>query len=103
MCTFHIENHEPFESLTKNCLQLDKNKSIVSEISISVVRILSRIFYLGEGGGVDPKKHFWSHAAERQNVLGFLGGSGAMLARKILKRQCSGLAEIAFLDIGNLH
>ena len=30
MFIFYIENHEPFESLVKNCLQLDKDKSIVS-------------------------------------------------------------------------
>ena len=30
MFTFYIENHEPFGPLTKSCLLLDKNKSIVS-------------------------------------------------------------------------
>ena len=35
--TFHIENHEPFGSLTKNCPKLDKNKSIVSSFSVFVV------------------------------------------------------------------
>ena len=34
MFTFYIENHEPFGSLTKNCLQLDKNKSTVSTFSV---------------------------------------------------------------------
>ena len=37
MFTFYIENHEPFGSLTKNCPKLDKNKSIVSRFSVSVV------------------------------------------------------------------
>ena len=37
MFTFHIENHEPFGSLTKNCPKLDKNKSIVSRFSVFVV------------------------------------------------------------------
>ena len=37
MFTFYIENHEPFGSLTKNCLKLDKNKSIVSRFSAFVV------------------------------------------------------------------
>ena len=37
MLTFCIENHELFESLTKNCLKLDKNKSIVSTFSVFVV------------------------------------------------------------------
>ena len=34
MFTFYIENHEPFESLTKNCPKLDKNKSMVSRFSV---------------------------------------------------------------------
>ena len=33
----YIENHEPFGLLTKNCPKLDKNKSIVSRYSVSVV------------------------------------------------------------------
>ena len=33
----YIENHEPFGSLTKNCLKQDKNKSIVSRFSVFVV------------------------------------------------------------------
>ena len=37
MFTFYIENREPFESLTKNCSKLDKNKSIVSRVSVFVV------------------------------------------------------------------
>ena len=37
MFTFYIENHEPFGPLTKNCPQLDKNKSTVSKISLFVV------------------------------------------------------------------
>ena len=37
MFTFYIENHEPFGPLTKNCLKLDKNKSIVSGFSVFVV------------------------------------------------------------------
>ena len=37
MFTFFIENHEPFGSLTKNCLKLDKNKSIVPTFSAFVV------------------------------------------------------------------
>ena len=37
MFTFHIENHEPFGSLTKNCPKLDKNKSIVSRFSVFLV------------------------------------------------------------------
>ena len=37
MFTFHIENHEPFGSLTKNCPTLDKNKSIVPRFSVFVV------------------------------------------------------------------
>ena len=37
MFTFHIENHEPFEPLTKNCPTLDKNKSIVSSFLVFVV------------------------------------------------------------------
>ena len=35
MFTFCIENHEPFEPLTKK--KLDKNKSIVSRLSVFVV------------------------------------------------------------------
>ena len=34
---FHIENHEPFGSPTKNCPKLDKNNSIVSRFSVFVV------------------------------------------------------------------
>ena len=37
MFTFHIENHEPFGPLTKNCPKLDKNESIVSRYSVFVV------------------------------------------------------------------
>ena len=37
MFAFYIESHEPFESLTKNCPKLDKNKSIVSRFSVFVV------------------------------------------------------------------
>ena len=37
MFTFYIENREPFESLTKNCPKLDKNKNIVSRFSVFVV------------------------------------------------------------------
>ena len=37
MFNFYVENREPFESLTKNCPKLDKNKSIVSEFSVFVV------------------------------------------------------------------
>ena len=29
MFTFYIENHEPFEALTKNGPQLEKNKSMI--------------------------------------------------------------------------
>ena len=37
MFTFYIENHEPFGPLTKNCPNLNKNKSIVSRFSVFVV------------------------------------------------------------------
>ena len=37
MFTFCIENHEPFGTLTKNCPKLDKNKSIVTRLSVFVV------------------------------------------------------------------
>ena len=37
MFTFYIEKREPFESLTKNCPKLDKNKNIVSRFSVFVV------------------------------------------------------------------
>ena len=37
MFTFYIENNEPFRSLRKNCLNLDKNNSTVSTFSIFVV------------------------------------------------------------------
>ena len=37
MFTFYIENHEPFGAVTKNCLNLDKNKSIVTRFSVFVV------------------------------------------------------------------
>ena len=37
MFTFYIENHEPFEPLTKNCPKLGKNKSIVSRFSVFAV------------------------------------------------------------------
>ena len=37
MFTFYIENHEPFGVLTKNSPKLDKNKSMVSRFSVSVV------------------------------------------------------------------
>ena len=32
--TFYIENHEPIQPLTKNCRNLDKNKSIMSRFSV---------------------------------------------------------------------
>ena len=37
MFTFHIENHGPFGSLTKNCPKLDKNKSTVSRFSVFLI------------------------------------------------------------------
>ena len=37
MFTFYIENHEPFEPLTRNCPKLDKNKSIVFRFLVFVV------------------------------------------------------------------
>ena len=37
MFIFYMENHEQFGSLTKNCLQLEKNESIVSRFSVFVV------------------------------------------------------------------
>ena len=37
MFTFYLENHEPFGALTKNCPKLDKNKSMVSRLSVFVV------------------------------------------------------------------
>ena len=37
MFTFYFENHEPSGSLTKNCPKLDRNKSIVSRLSVFVV------------------------------------------------------------------
>ena len=37
MFTLYIKSHEPFVSLRKNCLELDKNKSIVSTFSVFVV------------------------------------------------------------------
>ena len=37
MFNFYVENDEPFGSVTKNCLQLDKNESIVSTFSVFVV------------------------------------------------------------------
>ena len=37
MFIFYIENDEPFGPLTKNCPNLDKNKSTVSRFSVSVV------------------------------------------------------------------
>ena len=37
MFNFYVENHEPFGLLTKNCLQLDKNKSIVPTFLVFVV------------------------------------------------------------------
>ena len=37
MFTFYIKNNEPFEPLTKNCPKLDKNKCIVSRVSVFVV------------------------------------------------------------------
>ena len=37
MFAFHIENHEPFGPLTKNCPKLDKNKSMVFRFPIFVV------------------------------------------------------------------
>ena len=33
MFNFYIENHEPFGSLTKNCLQLDKNEEYIEQSS----------------------------------------------------------------------
>ena len=58
-------------------------------------------FVLGVGG-VDPKKIFG--ATQRgEKLFRACRGSGGMLLRKILKSWCSGLAEIAFLDISNLH
>ena len=37
MFTLYIKSHEPFVSLRKNCLELDKNESIVSTFSVFVV------------------------------------------------------------------
>ena len=52
MFTFYIENHEPFGSLTKNCPKLDKNKSVLSRISVfvvykSAVSTVQKINYVG--------------------------------------------------------
>ena len=48
------------------------------------------------GGEIDPKKNFWSQAAARKIFLGLLGG---VYFEKIVFR----IAEIAFLNISNLH
>ena len=37
MFNFYIKNHESIGSVTKNCLYLDKNKSIMSTFSVFVV------------------------------------------------------------------
>ena len=37
MLDFYIKNREPFRSLTKNCLKLNKNESIVSAVLVFVV------------------------------------------------------------------
>ena len=58
--------------------------------------------FLFWGLGESIPKNFRSHAAARKNFLGLVGVQGHTLL-KILKRYCSGLAEIAFLDISNLH
>ena len=47
----------------------------------------------GGGGGSRSQKNIWSHAAARKFFFGLLGG---------LKNQCSGLAEIAFMDVSDL-
>ena len=39
----------------------------------------------GGGGGVDPKKSFWSQAAARKNVCRPSRESGGMLPQKSLK------------------
>ena len=48
-------------------------------------------------------KKFLSLAAARKKFFRPSRGSGGMLPQKSLKVYCSGLAEIAFLDISNLH
>ena len=63
-------------------------------------RVLSGIFcccfFLGGGGDFEPR-------GGEKKFLSILEGSGGMLPQKILKIYCSGLAEIAFLDVSNLH
>ena len=61
-------------------------------------RVLSRIFWVFLGGGGD-----FEPCGGKKKCLGFLERSRGMPPQKILKIQCSGLAEIAFLDISNLH
>ena len=61
-------------------------------------RVLSGIFCFIWGGGGD----FEPRGGEKI-FLGILEGSGGMLPQKILKIYYPGLAEIAFLDISNLH
>ena len=58
-------------------------------------------FYLGLF--VWGQKKNLRHAAARKNFLKTSKGSGGMLPLKMLKIWCSGLPEIAVLDISNLH
>ena len=48
-------------------------------------------------------KNVWSHAVARKKFYRLSGGSGSMLPWKSLKKYCSGLAEIAFLEISDLR
>ena len=52
-------------------------------INTTISRVLSRIFCLGGGGEVDPKKIFWSHAAVEKIFLILLGGPEACCSGKV--------------------
>ena len=46
-----------------------------------------------------PEEIFGATQRREKIFSGLLGRSGGMLPQKNLKRSCSGLAEIAFLDL----
>ena len=95
-----IEHPQPYQLSYSWKFQVIGESLVNITVRYSFYCIGEPEFYLGffVCWGVVPKK-FWGHAAARKFFLGLQGGPRGMLSQKIL----SGLAEIAFLDISNLH
>ena len=53
--------------------------------------------------GVDPKKFLEPRRSEKKFFRSSRGVRGHAPLEKFEKKYCSGLAEISFLDISNLH